>query len=90
VFAYWIFYMFVYSYLLGTAAVLDPAGRVGTLGGGLERLGFALGAGVGGILAQHVTYSSTGVLGFCTCLLGPAVGFPSLLRALKAKRNDFQ
>lgn len=90
VFAYWIFYMFVYSYLLGTAAVLDPAGRVGTLGGGLERLGFALGAGIGGILAQHVSYSSTGVLGFCACLLGPAVGFPSLTRVLAAKRNDFQ
>jgi MFS transporter, DHA1 family, inner membrane transport protein len=90
VFAYWIFYMFVYSYLLGTAAVLDPAGRVGTLGGGLERLGYALGAGIGGVLAQHASYSSTGVLGFCACLLGPAVGFPSLLRALAAKRNDFQ
>lgn len=85
VFAYWIFYMFVYSSLLGTAAVLDPSGRVGTLGGGLERLGYALGAGVGGLLAEHATYSSTGVLGFCACLLGPAVGFPSLLRALKAK-----
>lgn len=90
VFAYWIFYMFVYSYLLGTAAVLDPTGRVGTLGGGLERLGYALGAGIGGILAEHATYSSTGVLGFCACLLGPAVGFPSLLRALESRRNDFQ
>jgi len=28
-----VFYMFLYSYLLGTAAVLDPAGRVGTLAG---------------------------------------------------------
>ncbi len=40
VFAYWVSYMFLYSYLLGTAARLDGTGRVGTLGGGLERLGY--------------------------------------------------
>jgi predicted MFS family arabinose efflux permease len=89
VFVYWVFYMFLYSYLLGTAAVLDPTGRVGTLGGGLERLGYALGAGVGGILAEHVSYSSTGVLGFGGCMLGLLAGFPSLFRALQSKRNDF-
>jgi MFS family permease len=85
VFVYWVFYMFLYSYLLGTAAVLDPAGRVGTLGGGLERLGYGVGAGVGGILAEHATYSSTGVLGFCGCVLGLALGCPSLFRALKLR-----
>jgi len=85
---YWVFYMFLYSYLLGTAAVLDPAGRVGTLGGGLERLGYGLGAGMGGILAEHATYSSTGVLGFLGCTLGLALGFPSLFRALKMRGNE--
>lgn len=89
VFVYWVFYMFLYSYLLGTAAVLDPTGRVGTLGGGLERLGYALGAGAGGVLAEHATYSATGVLGFGGCLLGLVAGCPSLFRALQAKRNDF-
>lgn len=83
-FVYWIFYMFLYSYLLGTAAVLDPSGRVGTLGGGLERLGYALGAALGGMLAQHVSYSSTGVLGFFGCALGLVLGFPSLFHALRA------
>lgn len=87
IFAYWIFYMFLYSYLLGTAAVLDPAGRVGTLGGGLERLGYGVGAGIGGMLAEHTTYSMTGVLGFTGCLLGIALGFPSLFRALKTHCN---
>ena len=86
---YWVFYMFLYSYLLGTAAVLDPSGRVGTLGGGLERLGYALGAGAGGVLAEHVSYSATGVLGFCGCIVGLLAGCPSLFRALQAKRNDF-
>jgi predicted MFS family arabinose efflux permease len=85
IFIYWIFYMFLYSYLLGTAAVLDPSGRVGTLGGGLERLGYALGAGAGGALAEHASYSSTGILGFAACGLGLAVGFPGLFRALRAR-----
>jgi MFS family permease len=89
VFVYWIFYMFLYSYLLGTAAVLDPSGRLGTLGGGFERLGYALGAGAGGVLAEHAGYSATGVLGLTGCLLGLFLGTPSLFRALQAKRNDF-
>jgi predicted MFS family arabinose efflux permease len=89
VFVYWVFYMFLYSYLLGTAAILDPSGRVGTLGGGLERLGYALGAGTGGVLAEHATYSATGILGFGGCVLGLVAGCPSLFRALQAKRNDF-
>jgi MFS transporter, DHA1 family, inner membrane transport protein len=82
IFVYWIFYMFLYSYLLGTAAILDPSGRVVTLGGGLERLGYALGAAAGGVLAEHVSYSSTGVLGAVGCALGLMVGFPSLFRVL--------
>jgi predicted MFS family arabinose efflux permease len=84
---YWIFYMFLYSYLLGTAAVLDPTGRVGTLGAGLERLGFALGAGAGGLLAGHTSYSATGFLAFGGCMVGLFVGFPSLFRALRALRS---
>jgi predicted MFS family arabinose efflux permease len=84
-FIYWIFYMFLYSYLLGTAATLDPSGRVGTLGGGLERLGYALGAAAGGLLAEHVSYSSTGLLGFLGCTLGLVFGLPSLFRALRAQ-----
>ena len=83
-FVYWIFYMFLYSYLLGTAAVLDPSGKVGTLGDGLERLGYALGAAAGGVLAEHVSYPSIGVLGFVGCTLGLVAGFPSLFRALRA------
>lgn len=85
VFTYWIFYMFLYSYLLGTAAVLDPTGRIGTLGGGLERLGYALGAAVGGLAADHLSYSSTGALGFLGCAIALAVGFPSLFAALRRR-----
>jgi predicted MFS family arabinose efflux permease len=83
VFAYWVFTMFLYSYLLGTAAVLDATGRVGTLAGGVERLGYAAGAGIGGFVAQHTAYSATGLLGFLACATGLALGFPSLFRSLR-------
>jgi len=86
VFAYWIFCMFLYSYWLGTAALLDPGGRIGTLGGGLEKLGVGAGVFAAGVLAKHTTYSSTGLLGFGSCLLGLTLGFPSLFRALR--RNN--
>lgn len=88
VFAYWIFYMFLYAYFLGTAAVLDPAGRLGTLGGGLERLGYAIGAGIGGILVDFSTYSTTGVLGFAGCMVALSLGFPALFRALSQRRGE--
>jgi hypothetical protein len=78
VFLYWIFYMFLYSFLLGTAALLDPAGRLGTLAGGLERMGYAVGAACGGFLTEHLSYQSTGLLACGCCLLGLALGFPSL------------
>ncbi len=88
VFTYWISYMFLYSYLLGTAALLDDSGRIGTLGGGLERLGYGSGAWIGGLLAEHHGYSITGLLGFAGCLIGMALGFPSLFKALDRRRLE--
>jgi len=82
IFVYWICYMFLYSYLLGTAAQLDATGRVGTLGGGMERLGYGVGAWLGGVLAEHAGYAATGALGFAGCILGLVIGYPSLFRAL--------
>ncbi|WP_313801823.1 MFS transporter [Sphingobium sp.] len=68
VLCYWVFYMFLYSYLLGSAAAIDPSGRIGTAGGGCERLGFALGAPLGGILVDHLSYQAVGMLGAIGCL----------------------
>ena len=87
IYLYWLCYMFLYCYLLGTAAVLDKSGRLGTLGSGLERMGYAVGAGLGGILSQHFSFSTTGTMGFIACLLGLAVGFPGVFRVLKARRD---
>jgi hypothetical protein len=81
-FLYMLSYMFLYCYLLGTAAKLDPTGRVGALGAGLERLSYSFGVWIGGLLAESFGYSITGVLGFAGCISGLVLGFPSLFRAL--------
>jgi predicted MFS family arabinose efflux permease len=81
-FLYMLSYMYLYCYLLGTAATLDPTGRVGALGAGLERLSYSVGVWVGGLLAESFGYSMTGVLGFAGCMSGLVFGFPSLFRAL--------
>lgn len=69
VLAYWVFYMFLYSSMLGVAAVMDPSGRVGTAGGGFERLAFAIGAPLGGLVVDYLSYAWLGVLACASCLL---------------------
>lgn len=82
VFAYWVFFMFLYNYMLGAAAKLDSGGRLGTLGGGLERLGYGVGVWLAGVFAEHFSYASTGLLGFVICMSGLCFGLPSVFRAL--------
>ena len=86
IFTYWIFTMFLYCFLLGTAAILDKSGRLGTFGSGTERLGYAIGAWMGGLLAQHVSYTSTGTFGCAVCVAGIIIGYPTLFRALAERR----
>jgi predicted MFS family arabinose efflux permease len=87
IFLFWIFTMFLYCYMLGSAAILDGTGRLGTLGSGTERLGYATGAWAGGELAQHTSFPTIGVFGFAVCIAGVIVGFPSLCRALDRRLN---
>jgi predicted MFS family arabinose efflux permease len=82
VIGYWIFSMFLYSYLMGTAAVFDPLGRVGTLCGGLERLAFGVGALAGGLVADHVSYPSVGALAALGSVVAMLAALPILSRAL--------
>jgi hypothetical protein len=58
---YWITTMFVYVLLLGTAAGLDPSGRLGTLGTGCERFAFAVSAPISGVIADHSSLIWIGV-----------------------------
>jgi predicted MFS family arabinose efflux permease len=84
---FWVFTMFLYCFLLGSAAILDKSGRLGTFGSGTERLGYAVGSWIGGLLAQHVSYSSTGTYGCAVCLIGLVLGYPTLFRALDRARS---
>lgn len=85
VYLLWISMMFLYCVLLGTAAALDRSGRLGSLGGGLERMGYATGAWIGGIVAERSGYPAAGILACCLCFLGIAIGYPSLFGALKSR-----
>ena len=68
VLAYWVFYMFLYSSLLGTAAALDPSGRLGTAGGGCERMGYAIGAPIGGFLVDNSSFVVVGGAAAFACV----------------------
>ena len=81
--AYWIFTMFVYILLLGTAAMLDPTGRLGTLGTGCERLAFAIGAPFGGLMVDFGSYFWLSVsTAFACAVIAPAF-LPGLKRMLR-------
>lgn len=82
VLTYWIFYMYQYSVFLGVAATLDPTGRTGTLGGGCERFAFAVGAPIGGLVADFGSYGMLGALGFASCVLTIPFFMPSVARRL--------
>ena len=81
---YWIFTMFVYILLLGTAAVLDPTGRLGTFGTGCERLAFAIGAPLGGLMVDYGSYVWVGVGAAIACSVIAPAFLPGLSRALRA------
>ena len=82
---YWIFTMFVYILLLGTAALLDPTGRLGTLGTGCERLAFAIGAPLGGLMVDFGSYVWVGVAAAIACSVIAPAFLPGLARALAAR-----
>lgn len=88
VLTYWVFYMFQYALFLGTAATFDAEGRLGTLGGGCERLAFAVGAPIGGLIVDHGSFGALGLLGFASCVITIPVCMPIVARALKARAAD--
>lgn len=87
VIAYWIFYMYQYALFLGTAATLDPEGRLGTLGGGCERLAFAAGAPIGGVVVDNSSFGVLGLLGFVSCVALVPFCMPVISRALTMQKR---
>ncbi len=85
VLTYWIFYMYQYSLFLGTAALFDGEGRLGTLGGGCERLAFAVGAPIGGLIVDYGSFGMLGLLGFVSCVVAIPICMPIVARALRER-----
>ncbi|MCH4089781.1 hypothetical protein [Acetobacter sp.] len=79
---YWNCAMLSYAWLLGSAATLDGSGRVGTFCGGMDRMGYALGAPLGGLLVDHTSFAVLGICGFLMCVLPLPFALPVLFRAL--------
>lgn len=79
---FWVASMFFYCVMLGTAAAYDPSGRVGTSGGGFDRLGFACGPALGGLILGHFSFAALGIAAFGICLSSGLYGLPILRQAL--------
>ncbi|NVN09888.1 MFS transporter [Nguyenibacter vanlangensis] len=85
---YWIFVMIAYAYLLGAAAILDRSGRVGTLGGGCDRIAYAVGAPIGGMVLDHGSHLMLGVIGFLFGATLLPVCIPAIARALRRSQTS--
>lgn len=85
---YWIITIFFYVLMLGTAAAIDPTGRLATLGTGCERLAFAFGAPIGGMFVDFGSFLWIGLLAVGTCSILAPLCLPSLSRALKRAHAD--
>ncbi len=85
---YWVSTMFVYVLLLGTAALLDRTGRLGTLGTGCERLAFAVGAPIGGLTVDFGSLRWVGFTATVACALVAPCFLSGLGRILRRSRVD--
>ncbi|WP_375392948.1 MFS transporter [uncultured Sphingomonas sp.] len=85
---YWIVTIFFYVLMLGTAAAIDPTGRLATLGTGCERLAFAFGAPIGGMFVDMGSFLWIGLLALTSCSILAPLCLPALSRAVKRAHAD--
>lgn len=83
VIVYWNCSMLSYAWLLGSAAALDHTGRIGTFCGGMDRMGYALGAPLGGLIVDHTSFTMLGIAGCAACVVSIPFGLPVLLREIR-------
>ena len=83
---YWIFTIFFYVLMLGTAAAIDPSGRLATLGTGCERLAFAVGAPLGGLFVDLGSFLWIALMAVLTCSILAPLFLPGLGRAVASAR----
>jgi predicted MFS family arabinose efflux permease len=63
-------YLFLGPYIIaGTAAALDPSGRLASAMGGIMFFSYSVGIGTGGFIADFISLAGIGQLALFTCLL---------------------
>lgn len=87
---YWNCSMLSYAWLLGSAAALDHTGRTGTFCGGMDRMGYALGAPLGGLIIDHSSFTMLGIAGCVACVVSIPFGLPVLLREIRQSEAETQ
>ena len=75
---------FLYPFLFGIAAGVDPSGRLPTAAGGVYLASSAIAASVGGFIIQYGGYAAIAIVSLILCLLAAALCAP--LRVLLAQR----
>ena len=85
---YWIFSIYFYVMMLGTAAAIDTTGRLATLGTGCERLAFAFGAPIGGLFVDMGSFLWIGLFALAACSVLAPLCLPALGRAVQRARTE--
>lgn len=76
-----IFYTAAFPFQIGAAAAIDRSGRVAAFAGGIHFLAWAIGAQLGGVLAQEISYPAIGAFSLLACLLA-TLAVPQIIRSL--------
>ncbi len=84
---YWIFTILFYVMMLGTAAVIDPSGRLATLGTGVERLAYAFGAPIGGLFVDFGSFLWIGIFAVGTCSVLAPICLAGLNRSVRRAKD---
>jgi predicted MFS family arabinose efflux permease len=79
--AFQVFYTAAFPFMIGAAAGIDRSGRVAAFAGGIKFFSWAIGAQLGGVLAQAVSYPAIGVFSLIMCLTALLV-VPQIIRSL--------
>ena len=81
------FELFVVAFLVGTASVMDDAGRIATLAGGMIMLTYGFGPSIGGFLSSFLTVSQICMVSGLFCLVAALIALPVGL-ALDRRAGD--
>jgi predicted MFS family arabinose efflux permease len=83
-----IMWYFLYPYVFGIAAEIDPVGRLVTAVGGVYLIGAAIAASIGGYVVQYGGFAAVGTLSLALCSVGALTCLPLSRVLARAKENQ--